>query len=505
MAPQVNNKAILKNSLMLYIRMLILMVVNFLSVRIILNSLGIEDYGIYNVVGGVVAMFQFLQGSLTTASQRYFSMEIACGSEGSLNRVFSLNITIFMLLGIVVILLSEGFGVWFVNHKLIIPASRLGAANIVFQLSILSFVLNLISIPYNALIISYERMSAFAWLGLCEGILKLGLVSLLLILPGDRLIEYAVIMTLLTVGITLAYILYCHRRLQGSHYRFFWDKKEAGELFSFAGWHFLGTFSVVVRSTGVNLLLNTFFNPVVNAGRAIGYQIESVVSQFSNNFFTAVKPQMYKAYSKREMDDLFDLINRSTILSMYLISILAFPLMLNIDFVLKLWLGELPPYASAFGTLALINCLIEATASPTIAPALAHGKIRNFEIGIAIVACLNLPVSYLALKLGCQPQTTVVISIILSIVAIFVRVFFLKKMMQFHVKPYLIMLLKTAIVSVVSYGLLSEVGNQLSSDIARLILIALVGLVVITSGYLIVLSKKDRCAVISFLRMKLKI
>ena len=489
---------------MLYLRMVILMLVNFLAVRIILQSLGVEDYGIYNVVGGVVAMFQFLQGSLTSASQRYFSMEIATGSESSLNRIFSLNITVFMIMGIIVILLSETVGLWFVNYKLIIPPNRLIAANIVFQLSIVAFFFNLISIPYNALIVSYERMSAFAWIGLGEGLLKLSLVSLLLILPGDSLIEYSIIMTILTIATAMVYKYYCNCNFKWCKYFFSWNWIEIQELLAFSGWHFLGTFSVVVRGTGVNLLLNTFFNPIVNAGRAIGYQIENVSSQLSNNFFTAVKPQIYKAYSMHEFEDLFKLINRSTILSIYLISIIAFPLILNIDFILKIWLGKIPPYAVSFGTLALVNCIIEATASPTIAPALAHGQIRNFEIGIAVVACLNLPISFFALKYGYPPQTTVIISILLSTVAIFVRVLFLKKMMQFPVKKYLLVLLRSCLALVTSYSCLLLIAGYCDHKFGKLILTSTTGLILITLTFWFVITKDDRREISSVIATRLK-
>ncbi len=492
MTRQVNNKLILKNSIMLYIRMFILMIVGFISVRIVLKALGVIDYGIYNVVGGIVAMFQFLQSSLTSASQRYFSIEIISGTKRSLNQLFCLNVTIFMILGVIVVMVCETLGFWFINNKLIIPQERLFAANIVFQLSIISFLINLISIPYNALIISYEKMSAFAWIGLVEGILKLCVAFSVLMIHGDKLIEYGILMTLLTFGVTFTYIIYCKRKFDGCNFHFYWNRKEAKELFSFSGWHFLGSISVVVKSAGVNLMINTFFSPIVNAGRAIGYQVENMVNQFSNNYFTAVKPQMYKAYSMKQFDDLFNLINRSTILSMYLISILAFPLLVNIEFVLKLWLGDVPEYAVAFAMLALVNSLIDATSSPTIAPALAYGKIRNFEIAISFVACMNLPISYFILKMGFVPQSTVVISIILSIAAIFVRAFLLRRMMLFPIKSYFLILTKITVLSVIIYSILNVLSSVVINDFSRLLITTIVSTILLSISYIFVLEKNDR-------------
>lgn len=472
--------------------MFILMLVGFFSVRIVLKALGIENYGIYNVVGGVVAMFQFLQGSLTTASQRYFSVEIASGSKESLNRIFCLNTTVFLILGIVVVALCETIGLWFLNNKMIIPESRLFAANVVFQLSLVSFIFKLISIPYNALIVSFERMTAFAWLGLVEGFLKLGIAIILLIINGDKLIEYGLLMTLMSIGVTLLYINYCNRNLEGSRFHLIWDKAQVKELFAFSGWHFLGTMSVVVRGTGVNLLINTFFSPVVNAGRAIGYQVENIVGQFSSNYFTAVKPQMYKSYSMGQYDDLFNLINRSTILSMYLVSLFAIPIIINMEYVLHLWLGKVPAYAVAFGSLALINCFIDTTGSPTIAPALAHGKIRNFEIAISVVACMNLPFSYVALRIGMPPQTTVIISIALSIVAVFVRVLFLRRMIGFPYTEYLNILLRVSIITMIVFLFINYLKSFLLNDLLRLIVTGFLSVIFISLGYLLVLTPKDR-------------
>lgn len=504
MAGFIDNKRILKNSMFLYIRMFVLMIVGFVTVRIVLKALGMEDYGIYNVVGGIVAMFQFVQGSMTTASQRFLSIELANGTKNSLRRVFSLNVTVYLLFALTIVVAAESIGLWFLNNKLIIPASKIYAANVVYQLSLIAFVLNMLAIPYNALIVAYEKMSAFSWIGVVEGFSKLVVAIIILYFGSDKLVLYAILMAMFSFVITAIYISYCNRNFNCSKYFFYWNNKDIRELFSFSGWHFLGTFSVVVRSNGINLLINMFFNPVVNAARAIGYQIEHTVSQFSNNYFTAVKPQMYKAYSAGEYENLFKLINRSTILSMFLISIFLFPLIINLEFVLKIWLGQASHYTIAFGSLALINCLIDASSSPTIAPALAHGKIRNFEIAIATVAILNLPISYMALKLGYQPQITVVISIMLSIVAAVVRVLFLKKMMAFPIKPFLLILVKTYILSVLIYFALKFISIGIENEWMKLIITSFVSCILVVNTYLFILAKKDRNSILNLVMSKLK-
>lgn len=468
----INNKRIAKNTLFLYLRMIVVMAVNLYVVRAVLDLLGVVDYGIYNVVGGVVHMFSFINSTLATSSQRYFSIELAKGDLKSLNKWFCLNVTTFFIFIIVFLIIAETIGLWFVNTQMTIPEERMFAANIVYQLSIITFCIHFFNIPYTAMIIAYERMSAFAYISILEAILKLGIVFLLMVISWDKLILYALLMFLISCGITSSYIIYNLNFFKASKYHFYWNKEEMKELLSFSGWHFYGTFSVVIRSQGINILLNLFFNPAINAARAIAYQIYAAVNQLSHNFFVAVKPQIYKSYAKREFNELYRLITRSTIMCSFLVSILIFPLLANTNFVLSLWLKEVPDYAIIFTKLVLINGLIDATNGPTTASILATGKIKIYELTVANMTIAILPISYIALKLGAEPTVTMIVSILISIVVTITRAVFLNKMIKFPLKMYFFTIGKIFVVTIFtlifikmtflysSTNLISFIGNS---------------------------------------------
>lgn len=447
----VNHKRIAKNTVFLYIRMIVVMGIGLYTVRAILDLLGVVDYGIYNVVGGVVAMFSFVNGTLATSSQRYFSIELAKGDLNRLNKWFCLNITAFSVFILIFVVIAETIGLWFVNTQMTIPPERMSAANWVYQFSILSFCISFISIPYNALIIAHERMSAFAYISIIEALMKLGIVFILMYISWDKLITYSILMLITSLSITLSYVVYCHRKFVESKFALYWNKSEIKELLSFSGWHLFGTLSVVVRSQGINILLNMFFNPAVNAARAIAFQVYNAVSQLSTNFFTAVKPQIYKTYASGGYDILNKLICRSIIMCAFLISILVFPILANTSYILGLWLKEVPEYAVVFTQLVLINGLIDSTNEPLTASVLATGKIKKYEIVVGSLFMLNLPISYIALKLWCNPVITMFVSIALSIVVTLARSYILCRKIGFKFRHYIQLFLRLLIASVILY------------------------------------------------------
>lgn len=500
----VNNKRIAKNTLYLYLRMLLVMGISLYTVRAILDILGVVDYGIYNVVGGVVTMFAFMNKTLSTSSQRYFSVALAKHDDVELRRVFSLNLTVFSLIGIVVFVLLETVGLWFVNYKMTIPDDRMFAANVVYQLSIISMLFHIVLIPYMALVISHEKMNIFAIIGVVEAVGKLVIVFLLTIAPFDKLIIYALLVLLLSFGTSMWYILYCLKHYPESHFRWYWNKKEAVELLGFSGWHFVGTFSTTCRSQGINILLNLFFNPAINAARAVAYQVYNAAHQLVTNFFTAVKPQIYKSYASGRSEELYKLVMRSSLLSMYLISLVIFPLIAGAEFVLGLWLKEVPPYTIIFVQLVLLNGLIDSVDAPLSATALSTGRIRKYEIAVSSVILANIPISYLALKLGCNPEITMVISIILSCLDVFVRTLMLKGMMNFPMKKYMILFAKVLLVSVVLTYVSKYVLYGSVNCFLRLIVVSLGLIVFQTVLYAFITDKSDRMAVMSFLKSKLK-
>jgi O-antigen/teichoic acid export membrane protein len=447
--------------------MIVVMAIGLYTVRAILDLLGVVDYGIYNVVGGVVSMFSFLNGTLATSSQRYFSIELAKGDKKRLKQWVCLNITTFSIFILIFLVIAETIGLWFVNYKMTIPAERLFAANVVYQLSIVTFCIHFFNVPYNALIIAHERMSAFAYISIIEAASKLVIVFLLSISTWDKLIVYGFLMFIVSCGITSSYIIYSLHYFEEAKYRPYWNTAEMKELLSFSGWHFFGTFSVVVRSQGINILLNLFFNPAINAARAVAFQISHSVNQLSHNFFVAVKPQIYKSYAAGDFEGLYKLINRSTIMCSFLVSILIYPVLANTQYVLGIWLHKVPEYAVIFTQLVLINALIDSTNGPTIAPALATGKIRKYQEVVAMLIFMNLPISYIALKLGAEPTVTMQVSIVLSLVTAIARAYMLRSMIGFPFGRYVVLFAKLIVASVgilvVIYYFMHNVANSFMS------------------------------------------
>lgn len=492
----INNKRIAKNTLFLYFRMIVVMGIGLYTVRAILDLLGVVDYGIYNVVGGVVSMFAFFNSTLATSSQRYFSIELAKGDIQRLNQWFSLNITAFSIFILFFLIIAETIGLWFVNTQMIIPNERMFATNVVYQLSIISFCINFFSTPYNALIIAHEKMSAFAYISIIEAFLKLGIVFVLSIITWDRLIIYGLLMFLTACGITSSYIIYNRLHFKESEYHPYWNRKEFTELMGFSGWHFLGTFSMVGRSQGINILINMFFCPAVNAARAVSFQIYHAIAQLSNNFFIAVKPQIYKSYATGEYAELHKLILRSTILCSFLVSILIFPILTNTSFILGLWLKSVPEYAIIFTQLVLINGLIDASTGPTIAPALATGNIKKFYLYVGTLYILNLPISYFFLKLGFDAPSTMIVSIVLSFIAVFVRAYLLKKLVFFPFKDFFIVVCKITATTILIATITWFWGVYAENNISKFIITTLFSTILHISLYPIcVLSKHDMIVV----------
>lgn len=467
--------------------MIVVMGIGLYVVREVLSLLGVVDYGIYNVVGGAVSMFSFVSGTLSTSSQRFFSVELAKGNFDKLKEWFCLNLTAFGFLLLAFLVIAETVGLWFLNTKMTIPEERLLAANVVYQLSIIAFCVDFISIPYNALIIAHERMSAFAYISIVEALLKLAIVYILKITFYDRLITYGLLLFLTACGITMSYMIYCHRHFIESRYHYYWDKDKIKKILGFSSWHFLGSFSMVIRSQGINILINLFFNPAINAARAIAYQIYSAVTQLSNNFFIAVKPEMYKSYATGRMEDLNKLVARSTIICTFLVSILVFPVLANTHYVLSLWLSEIPDYAVTFTQLVLINSLIDASSDCTIAPALATGNIKKFQICNSFFIMLNLPVSFIVLKLGAEPTATMIISITISFITTILKAFLLKGLINFPFEKYIRLLIKLVLSSLliwlviyyILYNKVNRFDHFLLWSLAMLVFISLIYIIFI--------------------------
>ena len=321
-----NNKRIAKNTLLLYVRTLFIMLVTLYTSRVVLNTLGVTDYGIYNVVGGVVMMFSVISGSLSSSISRFITYELGHGDFDRLKRIFSTSINIQIGISLVILVLAELFGVWFLNTKMNIPAERLSAANWVLQCSLLSFIINLISVPYNACIIAHERMSAFAYISILEAVLKLAVVYMLLVSPYDKLVTYAILLVIVALLIRLTYGQYCRRHFEESRYQFVYDKPLVKEMTSFAGWSFFGNSAYMLNVQGVDMLINIFFGVTLNAARGVATQVQNAVMQFVNNFAVAVNPQITKSYAAGEREYMNKLVCRGARFSYFLLLIFVVPL-----------------------------------------------------------------------------------------------------------------------------------------------------------------------------------
>lgn len=456
-----NNKRIAKNTLLLYFRMLLTMLVSLYTSRVVLHALGVEDYGIYNVVGTFVAMLTVLSGSLSAAISRFLTFELGRKDTDKLKRVFSSAVTIQIVLALIIVLLAETVGLWFLNHKMVIPIERMTAANWVYQFSILTFGINLISVPYNAAIIAHERMSAFAYISILEVIGKLVIAFTITVSPMDRLIFYGLLLMLIAIIIRIVYGYYCKKYFKECIYRFFIDKSLLREMFGFAGWNFIGASSAILRDQGGNVITNLFCGPAVNAAHGIAIQVSNAVQGFITNFMTALNPQITKSYASGNYEYMMVLVFQGARLSFYILLILSLPVMLNTHYILSLWLGIVPEHTVAFVQLMLVFAMSESLASPLITAMLATGKIRNYQLAVGGLQLMNLPVSYLFLCMGYAPECVFVIAIIISVCCEMARLYMLRGMImlpvgQFLRKVYFNVIIVSVAASILPYIAIKE-------------------------------------------------
>lgn len=434
-----NTKRIAKNTLMLYVRMLFGMLVSLYTSRVVLQALGVEDYGIYNVVGGVVAMFSMISSSLSSSVSRFLTFELGKGNREGLKRVFSTSLSIHVVLALVIVLLGETIGLWFLNTHMTIPENRLYAANWVFQASIFTFVINLLSVPFSASIVSHERMSAFAYIGILDIILRL-LIVLFIAYSGlafDRLIVYALLLVGV-VGIMQAiYWSYCTRNFEECRFKLSFDVSYWKEISSFAGWNFIGCTAGLLKDQGVNILLNLFMGPIVNAARGIANTVNNVMTSFASNFMTALNPQITKSYAAGNYDYMFSLVERGSRFSYYILLLFALPMLFEAEFVLTLWLKHYPEHTVNFVRLILIVTMCDILSNTLINLQVATGKIRNYQLAVGGMLLMNFPLSYLCLKMGFPPESTLVVALVVAVLCLFLRLLFLRQMVGLSMKRYL--------------------------------------------------------------------
>ena len=421
-----NNKRIAKNAMALYIRMIVTMLVGLYTSRVILHALGVEDYGIYNVVGGFVSMFSLISGSLNGSVSRFLTFELGRGDEAKLKRVFSTSIFVLLGLSFVVFIATETVGLWYLNNKMVLSQERSNAAFWVFQISVLTFIMSLINSPYSASIVSHERMGVYAYLSIADAVLKLIISFLVYYSPIDRLVFYASLLFLVSVFNQCIYVWFCKRYFPECRFSCIFDKSLFKGMFSFASWNFIGSSAAVLRTQGSSLLLNAFGGPVVNAANGIANTITHVVSGFVNNFTQAFNPQITKRYAAGEYNSLMNLLIYGSKYSYYLMFLMALPIMLNTHFILQIWLGIVPEYTVEFSRWTFVFLLAESISRPIITAKNATGRIRNYQIVVGGVLLLTLPLSFVALKLGATVTIVAFFNAFTATMAIFARMYMMR-------------------------------------------------------------------------------
>ena len=433
---QQKEKRLAKNTVLLYIRTFLVMAISLYTSRVILRILGVEDFGIYNVVGGIVAMLSAFSGTLSSAISRYLTFELGRGNKKKLDLVFSTSVTIQSFLAILILMVAEIFGYWFLNYEMNIPPDRLYAANWVLHCSIIAFIINLISIPYNAAIIAHERMSAFAYISIVEVVLKLVIVYSLSISPFDKLIVYSILSLFVAVIIRGIYGVYCKKHFSECTWKFVYDKGLTKEMFSFAGWNLLGTGAYMLNTQGVNLLINLFFGVTLNAARGIAVQVDHAIMQFVNNFTTAIAPQITKSVAAENKTYLYTLLGKGTKYSYVLMLFFAVPLVVETPYVLSAWLGKVPEFTVIFNRLTIIASMINLLGTNLSTAAIATGRVKEYYIIIGGVGVLVFPFTYIAYKLGFPPESTYLIFIIIYALLLYLKLLLARKFLGFPIRTF---------------------------------------------------------------------
>lgn len=431
-----NSARVIKNTLSLYTRMIILTVVSLFTVRVNLDSLGAADYGLYNVVAGFVSMFGFISGILTVASQRFFAIGIGHKDWNEVSKYFSINLFLFLSFCCVFIIFAETAGLWFVVHKMVVSANRLTAATIVYQFSVLNFVIGLCVSPFLALLIADENLGIYSIISIVEAGVKLLVAYLLYVTVGDRLIVYSLLLLLSSVLINGFYVMYSICHYKNLHIRFVKDKSAYKEVFSFLNWNMIGAIASVCKGQGINVVVNLFFGTIINAARGIAFQINNVVSSFSVNFMKAIDPQITKNYAAGDKNKFFDITCIASKISFFLLFVIAMPLIINMEYVLGLWLKEVPEYTVIFSKLALVDALVISITDPISTAVQAIGKVKWYQIVVGGLFLLNLPCAYFLLRLIKNPLIPFFVGIGISLFMLLCKIVFFRFLAQISIKKY---------------------------------------------------------------------
>ena len=500
-----NNTVVAKNTIVLYIRTLFTMLVSLYTSRVVLNVLGVTDYGIYSAVGGVIAMFGIISGALSSSISRFITFELGKNNQDRLKVIFSTSINILLILSVIIFVVCEFIGVWFLNTKMNIPAERLVAANWVFQAAILSFLVSIISIPYSACIIAHEHMTAFAYISIADAILRLVIVYLLTIIHADHLITYAILMVCVAIIVRIVYSVYCSRHFAESKYKKVLDKSLYRQMLSFTGWNFLSNGAMVFNTQGVTILVNVFFGVAMNAARGIATQVESAVLSFVTNFTTAINPQIIKSYASGELSQMFSLVCRGAKFTCFMLLMFALPLVLEAEMILKLWLVNVPDYTVLFMRLAMIATIFNIIGNTGYTACQATGNIKRYSIVISSVGSLSFLLTWLVFQLGAPVESMYFVFMLVYIMVDITRLFLMRRLMNFPIR----MFIKDIVLPVITVIVLSSIIPviciffMVESQLRLLITIFLCEISIAAVVYCVGLTKNEREFVLNFVKNKI--
>ena len=503
---QVNGKRIAKNTLLLYVRMIVIMLISLYTSRVVLRVLGVEDFGVYNVVGGIVGVMALMTASMGSSIIRFLTYELGTGDTEKLKRVFSTSINIQLTFSVIAIIIAESVGLWFLNNKMNIPAERMDAAFWVFQFSILTFVISLINVPFHACIISHEQMGVFAIVSIGEAVVKLLCVICLAYVTWDKLITYAAILAGLGVVVRITYGIYCSHSFRECKYTLQLDWKLAKEMFSFAGWNMFGASSYLLMTQGVNMLVNVYFDVIMNAARGIASQVEHTVATFYNNFTQALNPQITKQIAQKNYPASNKLIATGSKTAFFLALMLGAPLCIEMDYVLELWLGTVPDRTTYFAQLALLTQLIAVVSIPLITGMLATGRIRNYQIIVGGIGILAFPATWILMELGFGPETPYLVLIVTYILQLAIRLYMLIGLIKLDVKSFITnVLLRCTVVGLLTCIVPLAVSHLMEQGFVRLIVVCITAFISLcAAAYAIGMNREEKNYLLGFVREKLK-
>lgn len=500
-----NNKRIAKNTLVLYLRMLILLLVSLYSSRVVLHELGVEDFGIYNIVGGIVGMFTFLNTTMSGATSRFLTFELGRSNNENLKETFKASFTLHILIGILILFVSETVGLWFVNHKLVIPEDRMPVANIVYQLSIFTIIIKTVQVPFNASIISHERMNVYAILEIINAIVILGFVYMLQLWSGDKLVIYAFMLLSVNLGTLCIYVLYCKSRFSECKLKTSFNWKIMKPILSFSGFNLYGNMGVTVRAQGINIILNIFFGTLINAANGIATQVQAAILVLSNNITLAFRPQIIKNYALNEIKYMETLVNYCAMFSIILFSIFVIPLLLELPYILKLWLVTPPLHTINITRIAIIVCWVGVINSTLTMPIHATGKIKALSFWGGTLHLLTVPVAYLLVQVWNTPETAYYIILTFMFFQVIATSSILKhEIPEFSLSDYWFKTMLPCLLSIGAGTLLTvALSWNFEEGFLRLALVISIYLIsILMMVYLIVLKKSQRADLRMFIKKK---